>query len=104
MRMVMAILCFTTLSIASASETPQQEAVPGQWRSGAEAFDKVCGRCHLSGVGPELRGRGLPATYIKVMARNGRNGMPAFSDSALDDTTLEAVARLISTSKQPNPR
>jgi mono/diheme cytochrome c family protein len=102
--MVMAALCLTALSIASAFGTPQREPAPGQWKTGAEVFDKVCGRCHLSGVGPELRGRGLPATYIKVMARNGRNGMPAFADSALDDTALEAVARLISTSKQPNPR
>ena len=80
---------------------PARGAADGSWKSGAEAYQKVCSRCHLSGVGPELRGRNLPPAYIKAIARNGLRAMPAFMDSALDDATLEQVAALIAASKLP---
>lgn len=73
----------------------------GAWASPQQAYDKVCARCHLSGVGPELRGRALPADYIKLIVRGGRLAMPAFPHSSIDDATLDGVARLVSAQKLP---
>lgn len=103
------------LAIASATLTaalalPVGAAAPvrsdgsaSQWKSPQEVWEKTCSRCHLSGVGPELRGRGLPQDYISAVVRNGMLAMPAFPHSAIDDATLQGVARLVSTSKQPTP-
>lgn len=73
----------------------------GQWTSGNEAWEKVCARCHAAGVGPELRGRKLPAVYVKVIARNGFRAMPAMPASALDEATLDQIAAMIEASPPP---
>ncbi|HZV58278.1 MAG TPA: cytochrome c [Sphingobium sp.] len=62
-------------------------------------YQQVCMACHAAGVGPELRGRELPVEAVKMFVRNGSRGMPAFPQSMIDDATLDAVARLVSTSK-----
>lgn len=83
---------------------PTPAATPaGRWKSPQEAWEKTCSRCHLTGVGPELRGRALPPEYIQQVVRNGMLAMPAFPHSAIDDATLNGVARLVSTSKMPKP-
>lgn len=76
-------------------------APDGNWKSGNEAYEKVCARCHQAGVGPELRGRKLPAAYIKVIARNGFRAMPSMPASALDEATLDQIAALIEASPAP---
>lgn len=73
------------------------------WKSPEEAWEKTCARCHITGVGPELRGRALPPEYINAVVRNGMRAMPAFPHSMLDDATLNGVARIVSKSKLAKP-
>jgi len=75
------------LMSAEDSKTPsiQQNDKPAQaTRSGEQVFADTCAFCHghfiapgLS-VGPELRGRNLPAALTKTFVRNGVGAMPAF--------------------------
>lgn len=60
--------------------------------SGEEAFDKVCGRCHVTGVGPDLFAGEYDIDSLRHFVRNGYLAMPAFPESALDDKTLEDIA------------
>lgn len=64
-------------------------------------YEQVCMSCHATGVGPEIRGRQLPAEAVKMFVRNGSRGMPAFPQSMLDDATLDGVAQLVSASQTP---
>lgn len=83
---------------------PAVHASPtGVWRGSNEAWEKVCSRCHLSGVGPELRGRQLPPEYIKQVVRHGFLAMPAFPHGAIDDATLDGVALYVSKSRLNAP-
>lgn len=70
----------------------------GQWRDGAEVYQKVCRYCHEANVGPALKGRELPVEYVQRIVRMGNRAMPAFRPSEIDDARLAEVARLISTS------
>lgn len=88
---------------ADAEPTAPARSPSGQWPSPQVLWEKTCSRCHLTGVGPELRGRGLPPEYIRSVVRNGMLAMPAFPHSAIDDASLDGVARLVSTSKLPKP-
>lgn len=65
--------------------------------SGQEAWEKVCSRCHLSGVGPDLSTTEHDADTIKFFVRNGYLAMPAFSEANLDDATLDDLAKYIGT-------
>lgn len=88
--------------LAALLYAPRAGAGPdGTWKSGTEAYDKVCSRCHLAGVGPELRGRKLPAAYVKIIARNGFRAMPAMPESAIDEATLGQIAAMIEASTLP---
>ena len=100
----MALAASLTLP-AGAEPAPRtaNSAPSGQGRSPQELWDKTCSRCHLTGVGPELRGRQLPPEYVRMIVRNGFLAMPAFPHSSIDDATLDGVARLVSTSKLPKP-
>jgi len=97
-----AVFALVLAAPASAGSPPAPKP-DGQWKSPQEAWDKTCSRCHLTGVGPELRGRDIPPEYIRTVVRNGMRAMPAFPHSALGDATLDGVARLVSTSKLPKP-
>jgi mono/diheme cytochrome c family protein len=88
-------------AFAPALSMPAHASPDGRWTSPQEAYEKTCARCHMSGVGPELRGRALPPDYIRSVVRQGLLAMPAFPHSALDDATLEGVARLVSKSTLP---
>lgn len=59
----------------------------GEWKSGKEVYDKVCGYCHESGVGPVIKGRGAPPAY-RVVVRYGRGAMPPFRAAEISDETL----------------
>ncbi len=63
--------------------------------SGQEAFEKVCGRCHVTGVGPDLFEGEYDVDSLRHFVRNGYLAMPAFPESALDDKTLEEIAAYI---------
>jgi len=67
----------------------------GQWKDGKEAYEKTCGYCHEKGIGPKIKGYGrLPADIIKTV-RSGRNAMPAFRQTEIDDATLAKLAEYI---------
>jgi mono/diheme cytochrome c family protein len=66
------------------------------WKDGTEVYAKVCGHCHETKVGPVIRGRDLPAAYIRSIVRNGLRAMPSFRSSEIDDASLEKVAEYIS--------
>jgi mono/diheme cytochrome c family protein len=76
----------------------------GQWRSGEELYNKLCGHCHKPavGVGTVLEGRVLPLEYLKVIVRNGLLAMPAFPESHVGDADLAAISDYLG-SLQPVP-
>lgn len=67
--------------------------------AGQRYYKEVCARCHEANIGPVLVGRGLPPEFFKAIARSGLNAMPSFRVTDIDDETLQAVARYLSTSK-----
>ena len=83
-------------SALAAPAKPAPAAPPAVW-------EKVCSRCHLTGVGPELRGRALPPEYVRTVVRNGLLAMPAFPHSSVDDASLDSVARFVALSRLPKP-
>ena len=68
-------------------------------RSPDQVYAKICGYCHGRNVGPILLGRNLPPEAIRLIARNGQNGMPAFRPTEVTDAELDALAKWIATSK-----
>jgi mono/diheme cytochrome c family protein len=93
--------CSTAIVCAMVMAPPLHAGSDGTWKSGAEAYEKVCARCHQAGVGPELRGRKLAAAYVKVIARNGMRAMPSMPVTALDEATLDQIAAMIEASPAP---
>jgi mono/diheme cytochrome c family protein len=65
------------------------------WKDGAEVYAKVCAHCHEAGVGPVLRGRGLPAEFFKIFVRNGNRAMPAFRAAEIDDAALAQLGEYL---------
>lgn len=73
----------------------------GVWKNGENVYAKVCGHCHEKQVGPQIKGRQLPAPYITAIVRNGFRAMPAFPASFIDDNALQQVAEYISNAPAP---
>jgi len=73
----------------------------GQWHGPEQIWAATCGYCHDEGVGPQLRGRKLPAAAIPPVVRQGLPGMPSFHPSEIDDKELAALARWIARSPAP---
>lgn len=69
----------------------------GVWRSGEQAYSKTCAYCHEAGVGPVLRGRPLPSSFVSQVVRRGFLEMPAFPASFIDDKTLEDIGNFLRT-------
>lgn len=59
----------------------------GEWKTGQEVYEKVCGYCHERGLGPVIKGRGAPPEY-RLIVRSGRRAMPAFRSSEINDQAL----------------
>ena len=76
--------------ILSAAHSEEQSFPKGE-----QTYKNICGRCHEAGIGPDFKGRKLPATFIITMARNGFQAMPAFPMSHVDDATLLETAKYI---------
>lgn len=66
----------------------------GQWKSGKEAYEKVCAYCHEKGVGPAIRGRGAPPDY-RIIVRYGRRAMPQFRAAEISDEILGQLMEYI---------
>ncbi|MBI2313819.1 MAG: cytochrome c [Betaproteobacteria bacterium] len=77
------------LGLALASNAALAQA-GGEWKSGQQVYEKVCGHCHEKGLGPVIKGRGAPAEF-KQIVRSGRRAMPAFRPSEIDDRALAQV-------------
>ncbi|AGA91311.1 hypothetical protein Thimo_2587 [Thioflavicoccus mobilis 8321] len=84
----LACLWFAGAGTAAAAE-------PATISAGQVYFEKICAKCHETGIGPELTGRDLPEATFIVTARIGRNGMPAFRITDIDDQTLIELARYL---------
>ncbi len=91
-------------ALALAAATPALAQSDGQWRSGEQAYAKVCAYCHDAGVGPVLKGRNLPPAYVATMARRGFREMPAFPASFIDDKTLAQLGAFIKAAAPPKPQ
>lgn len=92
--LILAIATVIVTVVNNAWAAPQD--VPFVWKDGAEVYAKVCGYCHDAQVGPQIRGRSLPAAYIRTIVRNGNRAMPAFRSSEIDDESLAKLAEYIS--------
>lgn len=57
-----------------------------------QIYAKTCGYCHGRNVGPIILGRALPAESIKYIVRHGQNGMPAFRQTEVKPSELDALA------------
>lgn len=77
------------------------------FKSGQEAFEKICARCHTGrpdAVGPEFFSKGYDADTIKYFVRNGFAGMPAFTESMVDNATLDELAAYVATQAKGTPQ
>jgi mono/diheme cytochrome c family protein len=90
-----ALVAAATADVASANDQQTPPTVSG-WKSGQEVYDKVCGHCHDTGVGPVIRRRGLPPPVVTVFVRNGTRAMPAFRAAEIDDAALAQLAEFVS--------
>lgn len=85
------------LPLSQARAAADQPANAGQ-----QFYQKVCAKCHETGIGPVITGRNLPAIAYVTIARNGNRAMPAFRLSDIDDATLQQLADyLASTPARP---
>lgn len=81
---VLSLACLVSTGIARADSS-------GEWKSGKEVYDKVCGYCHETGVGPAIKGRGAPPEYYRAIVRHGRRAMPQFRAAEISDEVLTKV-------------
>lgn len=91
------------LGLAVLASTLAQAAGAQPVNKGRQFYEKVCAKCHEAGIGPVLKGRGLPAATYKIIARSGLNGMPAFRVSDIDDATLDELANYLSSTPVSAP-
>jgi 4-cresol dehydrogenase (hydroxylating) cytochrome subunit len=89
------------LALATGAVAGAHAQSAGQWRGPEHMWESACGYCHGAGVAPELRGRGLPASLIRKIAREGYAAMPAFHPSEFSDQDLSALADWIAKSQAP---
>ena len=87
------------LGLASAAFAAQKLGEVQGERPPEVVYAKVCGYCHGKNVGPIILGRQLPSDSIKLIARSGQNGMPAFRPTEVTNAELDALAKWISASK-----
>ena len=84
------------LALPFASAQAQGEA---EISKGQQFYEKVCAKCHETGIGPVLIGRGLPEAVFKLIPRSGLRAMPAFRVSDIDDATLQSLATYLANAK-----
>lgn len=77
---ILSLACLVSAGVARADSS-------GEWKSGKEVYDKVCGYCHETGVGPQIKGRGAPLEY-RAIVRHGRRAMPQFRSAEISDELL----------------
>lgn len=68
------------------------------FRTGQEAFAKTCARCHTGrpdSVGPDLFEYEHDPEVVRFFVRHGSGPMPAFTESMIDNTTLDELAAYV---------
>ena len=88
------VLMSTSILFGTAMATDTTAA----YKDGEHVFAAVCSHCHELGNGPKIKGRSLPAEYIKLRVRNGFRAMPAFRSANIDDKSLQRVIEYINNS------
>ncbi|KAB0265574.1 c-type cytochrome [Microvirga brassicacearum] len=91
----------TAAAACLAAAGPLHAQADGRWRDGEQVYVKVCGHCHESGVGPVLKGRGLPAEALAPITRHGLSAMPAFRAAEIDDQALQALGDYLAQTPAP---
>jgi mono/diheme cytochrome c family protein len=92
-RVVLALALAATLPSAAWAQSA------GQWKDSVHVWNSLCRYCHETPIGPALFGRSLPEEVVTYFVRAGRNAMPAFMPTQLNDADLRALARWIN--RQP---
>lgn len=65
---------------------------------GRVSFNQYCATCHpegMSGVGPAIINKPLPAALIRFQIRNGVGVMPGFDEEVLTDEQVEHIAEYL---------
>jgi mono/diheme cytochrome c family protein len=91
------------LTAGKAADVPANAYSGDTWTNQQQVYAKVCAYCHETGIGPKIKGRKLPAEYVRYTVRHGKQAMPAFRQSDIDDAMLQRVAVMISTSPVSAP-
>lgn len=86
------------LALATGGAAQAQDArLDGQrmFASGEAAFEKVCARCHTGredAVGPDLTATAYDVETLRHFVRHGSGPMPAFTESMVDNASLDEIA------------
>ncbi len=97
-RVVLALALAATLPSAVMAQSA------GQWKDSAQVWNSLCRYCHETPVGPARLGRALPEAAVIYLVRAGRNAMPAFMPTQLNDTEVRELARWINSQPVTSPR
>lgn len=99
-RWVLVCMTAVTGTVASLPDEVSAQAA-GQWRDTQQMFELTCAYCHTTGIGPELRGRGLSSDLIVTLVRHGTRAMPTFRPTEFSDQELAALSQWLSLSPAP---
>jgi mono/diheme cytochrome c family protein len=99
MRITTGLAVAGVMLVGGAAFASQKIGQPQGERAPEVLYAKTCGYCHGKNVGPVIRGRALPAASTAAIVRKGQNGMPAFRQTEITKSELDALAKWISTSK-----
>jgi len=80
-----------------ATAVPTQEQWAAMLEAGRRKWNRVCGECHGTGIGPALNGRRLAAERVRTTVRRGRGDMRPLSERRVSADDLEAVLVYLST-------
>jgi len=92
---VVPLLAVGVLACAAPLLAAQKLGEAQPLRTPDQIYAKTCGYCHGRNVGPIILGRALPAESIKYIVRHGQNGMPAFRQTEVKPSELDALAAWI---------
>lgn len=87
------------LAAALAAPADARAQAAGQWKDEQHVYAKICGNCHDTGIGPVIKGRGLPPEYYVYTVRHGLRAMPPFRQTDIDDPMLQRLAESLSHSR-----
>jgi mono/diheme cytochrome c family protein len=99
MKMLFSLALAAIMLAGGSAFASQKLGQPQGERAPEVLYAKTCGYCHGKNVGPVIRGRALPAASTIAIVRKGQNGMPAFRQTEITKSELDALAKWIAASK-----